>query len=138
MRPYRGARGRIARAVATSAALFALLLTLAGPALAQLSGPRPGFPRPFAPDPIDQSRALSTRPLPSVGPVPQPAERYVPERRVTVPGTGREIIVPGHTERAISGTQAQVPTLPTYSTNPTGPFHIYGGDRPPAELRQGP
>jgi hypothetical protein len=122
--------------------LGAIVLT-ALPASAQL-GPAPGvslglpknLTRPA--DPIDRARSLSTQPRPTLGPLPEPAERWVPERRVVVPSTAREIVVPGHYERRLSDTQVEVPMLPVYGTAPQGPFHIYRHQAPPAEIRQGP
>jgi hypothetical protein len=94
---------------------------------------------PGAPDPIAQSRALSLRPLPAVPPPAPAAERVVPERRVRVPETGQEVVIPAHTERRLSDTQVWVPPLVGYPAAAGGsPAHVTAGERPPAELRQGP
>ena len=45
-------------------------------------------------------------------------------------------MIPGHEERRLSDTQVTVPPLTGYG--PSGPVHIPGGTRPPAELRQAP
>jgi hypothetical protein len=112
------------------------LLAIAAPAAAQAPGVLGSPARPT--DAIEQSRSLSTAPRPSLGPVPTPAERWVPERRVTVPGTARQIVIPGHFERALSDTQVVVPTTPVYGATPGEPQHIYRREAPPADLRQGP
>ena len=113
-----------------------LVALAALPSAAQVPGLSPMPARPL--DPIERARSMSTAPRPSLGPAPQPAERWVPERRVTVPGTARQIVVPGHTERVLSDTQVVVPTLPVYGAGPGVPAHIYRREAPPAELRQGP
>lgn len=77
------------------------------------------------------------QPRPGLGPAPEPAERWTPERRVTVPGTARQVVVPGHFEQVRSGTQVVVPTLPVYGAGAAGPFHIYRREAPPAAIRPG-
>src|SRR5437773_12537239 len=57
---------------------------------------------PLAPDPIDQSPGLSLRPVPSAPVPPPPIERLVPEQRVIVPGTNREVVIPAHYERQVT------------------------------------
>jgi hypothetical protein len=113
-----------------------LVALAALPAAAQVPGLPPSPARPV--DPIERARALSTAPRPTLAPAPQPAERWVPERRVTVPGTAQQIVIPGHTERVLSNTQVEVPTLPVYGAGPGAPAHIYRHEAPPAEIRQGP
>jgi hypothetical protein len=113
-----------------------LVALAALPAAAQVPGLPPSPARPV--DPIERARSMSTAPRPSLGPAPQPAERWVPERRVTVPGTARQIVIPGHSERVLSDTQVVVPTLPVYGAGPGAPSHIYRHEAPPAEIRQGP
>jgi len=119
-----------------------LLLVLLGsfpaapPVLAQASR-IPGA----APDPIEHSRALSLRPLPALPPAAPPAERVVPERRLRVPETGQEVVIPAHTERHVSDQQVLVPPLagfPTGGAGGGGVVHFPGGERPPADRRQGP
>ncbi|MBI2528789.1 MAG: hypothetical protein HYV93_22755 [Candidatus Rokubacteria bacterium] len=94
---------------------------------------------PGAPDPIEHSRALSLRPRPALPPAPPPAERVVPERRVRVPETGQEVVIPAHTERRISATQVWVPPLAGFPAGDgAAVVHFPAGERLPAELRQGP
>lgn len=130
----------------STAALLAVAVALTGlvatpaPASAQVPGLPASLTRPL--DPIDRARALSTAPRPSLGPAPQPAERVVPERRVTVPGTAQQIVIPAHSERILSNTQVAVPTLPVYGSTgalpPGVPSHIYRREAPAAGLPQGP
>lgn len=120
-----------ARLAVVTLGLF-LGLALSAPAAAQPMA-RPGL----APDPIDQSRALSTRTVPALPAPAPPAERLVPERRVRVPGTDRQIVVPSHYERRISDQQSQVPPLSGYGAGGEI-IHIPAGERRPAELRQSP
>lgn len=115
---------------------LALAALLAGvpPAEAQTAAIGPG-----APDPIAHSRALSLRPRPALPPAPAPAERVVSERRVRVPETGQEVVIPAHTERRVSDTQVAVPPLAGFPAGGGGGVvHIPAGERPPADLRQGP
>jgi hypothetical protein len=71
-------------------------------------------------------------------PSPEIAERVVPERRVRDPISGKEIVIPAHTERSISGQAVQVPPQTGYDAGGGAPVHIPGGIRPPADSRQGP
>ncbi len=89
-------------ALAASVGLLFGSMTASGPAVAQV---RPGK----APDPIDQSRGLSTRPVPSLPAPEQPTERVVPESRQRDPGTGREFVVPPHYERSTPGQPSSSP-----------------------------
>ena len=121
------------RALLLSLVLLASLVG-AGPVLAQ--APRIGG---APPDPIEQSRALSLRALPALPPPAPPAERMVPERRVRIPETGQEVVIPAHAERRISDQQVSVPPLAGFPTGGgAGVVHFPGGERPPADLRQGP
>lgn len=95
--------------------------------------PRQGL----APDPIDQSRGLSTRGVPKLGAAEPPAERLVPERRFRDPLTGREVVIPAHQERRLTDQRYWVPPLTGYGAH-EGPVHIPGGERPPADQRQAP
>jgi len=126
--------------ILTAALAMAVGLAAAAPALGQ--SPRGGAPRPplpgTAPDPIGQSRALSSRPVLALPPPPSPEERLVPERRVLVPGTRTEIVIPSHYERRLSDQRSQVPPLTGYGTRGEAIIHLPGGERPPAELRQSP
>ncbi len=117
-------------------ALVALIAWLAGclPALAQPVS-RPGA----LPNPLDQVRERATRPPPSAPAPEPPAERLVPERRVRIPETGQEIVIPPHYERRLSDQQSVVPPLTGYGAQGGGAAPIIpGGERPPAESRQGP
>jgi hypothetical protein len=122
-------------------AVLGICLPSATPAPAQVPGLPATLGRPA--DPIDRARELSTAPRPSLGPAPQPRERIVPERRVTVPGTAQQIVIPAHSERVLSNTQVEVPTLAVYGSPggaapPGVPNHLYRREAPPAEIRQGP
>ena len=78
---------------AVAALVFGLLFAIGAggtPASAQGRG---------KPDPIDQSKGLSTKPLPSAPAPDQPRERLVPEKRHRDPHTGGEVVVPPHYER---------------------------------------
>jgi hypothetical protein len=127
---------RVRLAVSFLAGAAWLVHVAALPAAAQVPGLPPSPARPV--DAIERARSMATAPRPTLGPAPQPAERWVPERRITVPGTARQIVIPGHTERVLSNTQVVVPTLPVYGAPPGAPTHIYRHDAPPAEIRQGP
>jgi len=89
------------------------------------------------PDPLNQAVDRARRPVPSV-PAPNITERVVPERRVRDPFSGREVVIPSHTERQVSGGAVQVPPLTGYGAGGGPPVHVPGGVRPPAESRQGP
>ena len=90
-------------ALAASLALLSWSMAASGQAVAQL---RPGK----APDPIDHSKDLSTKPMPSLpGPTP-PTERLVPESRHRDPATGREFVVPKHYERSTPGQPSSTPS----------------------------
>ena len=115
------------RLVLTLAAVLAAVLPVA-PAAAQRARP---------PDPLNQAIDRARRPVPSV-PAPDVTERVVPERRVRDPFTGREVVIPSHTERQVSGGTVQVPPLTGYDAGGGPPVHVQGGVRPPAESRQGP
>ena len=81
---------------------------------------RPGL----APDPIDQSRGLSMRGLPALPPAPVPEWRLVPERRVQLPGTNREIVIPSYYERQGPIGPPQAPPITGYGTGGEGPIYI--------------
>jgi hypothetical protein len=145
--PRRGQSSTIdAMRVPSTAVSLALVAALAGPVVAPGLAPAqvPGLPGSLTrpPDPIDRARSLSTAPRPALGPAPQPAERVVPERRVTVPGSAQQIVIPAHTERVLSNTQVEVPTLPVYGSTgalpPGVPSHIYRREAPAADARQVP
>ncbi len=94
-----------------------------GPAPALGPAPAPSV-RPLAPDPIDQSKALSTRPVPSAGPEPPIAYRLVPERRILVPGTAREIVIPPYYERLQPDGSVLAPPVTGYGTRGEGPVYV--------------
>jgi hypothetical protein len=114
-------------------ALAALWLAGAAAAAAQ-SGPL--IPRP--PGVVEVGRPYQPSVLPPLPPPPVPEGRWVPERRVFSPELGREVVVPPHFERRITEQTYQVPTLPVAGPKGENPTHIPGGERPPADLRQGP
>jgi hypothetical protein len=95
-------RTRRSAALAGSVSLLLWSMAASGPAVAQT---RPGK----APDPIDQSRGLSTKPVPSAPGPDQPTERVVPESRQRDPATGREFVVPPHYERSVPGQPSSSP-----------------------------
>ena len=106
-------------------------IAVGGPAQSALQQLRP-------PSPLDQVRDQAMRrssplPLPAA-----PSERWVPERRVYAPELGREVVLPGHYERRISDQQYAVPPLPAYDITGGTTRIVPGGERPPADLRQGP
>jgi hypothetical protein len=90
------------------------------------------------PDAIDQARQRALAPIPQAPGLPAPPpDQWVPERRVFSPEYQREVIIPGHYERRITGQQSAVPPLPGYGTRGELPVLIPGGDRPPADQRPG-
>ena len=89
--------------VAGFALLFIALPT--GPTAAQI---RPGT----APDAIDRSRELSTKPIPALPAPEQPLERLVPETRQRDPRTGGEFVTPPRYERSAPD-QLRQPAPPT-------------------------
>jgi len=90
------------------------------------------------PDVIDQARQRALTPVPQ-GPVtPTPRQTWVPEQRFFSPQYGRELVVPGHYETRISPQQSSVPPITSYGPLGQNPILIPGGDRPPADVRQGP
>jgi hypothetical protein len=106
-------------------------LRVGGPAQAALQQLHP-------PAPVDQVREQAMRRAPPL-PLPEPpAERLVPERRVYAPDLGRILVIPSHYERRISDQQYAVPALPAYESNGGPAGIIPGGNRPPADVRQGP
>jgi hypothetical protein len=112
--------GPVKRSAALAAGLGLLFSSLAsGPAAAQV---RPGA----APDPIDRSRGLSGRPMPTVTAPNQPTERLVPESRQREPGTGREIVTPSYYERSTPDGTWQAPPPTSYGAPPGNPTRIPG------------
>ncbi len=112
----------------------ALALWLAALGVASAQTPLLGRP----PDVIDQARQRALAPVPR-GPVtPTPSQTWVPERRFYSPELGRSIVVPGHYESRISDQQYAVPPITGYGPQGQNPVLIPGGERPPADVRQGP
>ncbi|MGH7368147.1 MAG: hypothetical protein ACREK9_17220 [Candidatus Rokuibacteriota bacterium] len=101
-----------------------LLLAATAPVFAQgLPGGRPA-------DAIDRARGLATQPFGTLPAPARPAERYVPPRRVYSPAHGREVLVPGHYERAVNGQRVEVPPLVTTTPDGRNPVVVPGGERP--------
>lgn len=90
------------------------------------------------PTPLEQVREQALRRSPPLPLPPAPAERWVPERQVFAPELGRMVLVPGHYERRISDQLYAVPTLPGYDIRGGMTIIVPGGERAPADLRQGP
>lgn len=96
---------RLTRRHAALAASLALLSwSVMGSGVAFAQG-RPGK----GPDPIDQSKDLSTKPMPSLPAPDQPIERVVPESRQRDPATGREFVTPPRYERSTPGLPSSSP-----------------------------
>ena len=121
--------GLAAAAVASAQAIPPL--PVGGPAQSAIEQLRP-------PTPLDQVREQAMRRFPPLPLPPPPSERWVPERRVYAPELGREVVIPGHYERRISDQQYAVPPLPAYDITGGTTLTVPGGQRPPADLRQGP
>ena len=133
---------RCSRVIAVALGALALCAGLAPAAIAQPAGgwaggstiggsaPALGLPparpvRPLAPDPIEQSKALSARGVPSAGPAPSIVYRLVPEQRFLVPGSpGREIVIPPYYERLQPDGSWQAPPVTGYGTRGEGPVYI--------------
>jgi hypothetical protein len=90
------------------------------------------------PSPLDQVREQTMRRSPPLSLPAPPSERWVPERRVYAPEAGRDVLIPGHYERRITDQQYAVPPLPAYDAERGVVITIPGGQRLPADLRQGP
>jgi hypothetical protein len=98
----------VRRSAAFTAGLGLVLWSLAGgPTAAQVR-----------PDPIDRSRGLSTKPMPTLAAPEQPPERVVPESRQRDLGTGKVFVVPPHYERSTTDRQWQAPPPTRYGTPP--------------------
>jgi hypothetical protein len=121
--------------LALAAVVVSIGLAAPGSAFAQLS-PLGPIGRP--PDAIDQARQRALTPIPRTPGTPAPTQTWVPERRFYSPQYGRELVVPGHYESQISGQQSAVPPITGYGPQGQNPVLIPGGERPPADLRQGP
>src|SRR5262245_1875019 len=118
-------------------------LALPGTASAQLTSippaaPTTSIPLGRPPDVIDQARQRALAPIPQAPGIATPGERWVPERRFFSPQYGREIVVPGHYETRINDQQYAVPPVTGYGPQGQTPVFIPGGERPPADVRQGP
>jgi len=117
----------------------------AGPARAQAIPPLPvGGPAQGAlqqihpPSPLEQVREQALRRSAPLALPPPPSERWVPEQQRFAPELGRNVVIPGHYEERITDQQYPVPPLPATDRTTGVTVTIPGGQRPPAELRQGP
>lgn len=107
--------------------------------LAQATGtPRLGPTTPLGPT-LDRLNESSMRPLPTLpAPVGQhPADVWVPDRIVPIPGQPGGAHVPGHWERRISDRENFVPPL-VIRTPDGGTVALPAGVMPPPEQRQSP
>jgi hypothetical protein len=109
----------------------------ASAAPAEAQSPR-GLPGGRPPDAIDHATGLATRPYTTLPLPTAPAQVYVPARRVFSPELGREVVVPGHWERRVSGQRVEVPSLPVLDPRTGTTLTVPSGERPPADQRQGP
>jgi hypothetical protein len=112
-------------------------LMAAAPAQAQAQG-QGGVPGGRPPDAIDHAKGLATRPYPTLPAPSAPAQVYVPERRVFSPQLRREVIVPGHWERRVSDQRMEAPPLTVVDPRTGATVIVPGGERLPADRRQGP
>jgi hypothetical protein len=115
------------------AVLAAALLLAQGAAAPRLGPTTPAGPM------LDQLNRSVTRPMPAVPPPTgqHPADVWVPDRLVPVPGQAGGAWVPGHWERRLSDREHYVPPLvirmPDGSTTT-----LPAGVAPPPEQRQSP
>ena len=128
-----------------SVVISALLVLISGTALAQtvtpipITGPAQGAMQQLhPPTPLEQVREQALRRSSPLPPPLPPAERWVPERFIYAPELGRTVVIPGHYEQRITDQQYAVPTLPAYEIGSGTTIIVPGGERPPADLRQGP
>jgi hypothetical protein len=122
----------------TSLALVSVALAQVIPPL-QVGGPAQGaLQQLHPPTPLEQVREQALRRSSPLPPPLPPAERWVPERQIYAPELGRSVVIPGHYERRVSEQQSVVPTLPAYEIRSGTTIIVPGGERPPADLRQGP
>jgi hypothetical protein len=89
-------------------------------------------------DAIDQARRRALAPIPKAPGLPATADRWVPERRFYSSEYQREIVIPGHYESRITDQQYAVPPITGYGPSGQNPVFFPGGERPPADQRQGP
>jgi len=118
--------------------LIALILCALGVAAPAVAGAQSMPPLGRRPDVIDQARQRALAPVPQGPMTPAPGQTWVPERRFFSPQYGRELVIPGHYETRISPQQSAVPPITSYGPLGENPILIPGGDRPPADVRQGP
>jgi hypothetical protein len=87
-------------------------------ALAQAGGA--GVPGGRSPDAIDRATGLAEQPFNTLPMPAQPAEQYIPDRRVFVPQVGQQVDVPGHfAQRTPDGHVVEPPmTIPTPNGGP--------------------
>ena len=117
----------------------ALRVALVVIVLAQATGaPRVGPTTPAGPM-LDRLNQSLRQPVPTLPPPTgqHPADVWVPDRIVPVPGSPHGAHVPGHWERRISDRENYVPPL-VIRTPDGGTTTLPAGVAPPAEQRQGP
>jgi len=88
---------------------------------------------------FDRLHDTTTRPVPQAPSptVPAPAEAWVPDRYVQLPGTDGPVLVPGHWERRLSDHEVYTP--PLLGRTPNGDaINFPAGARPPVNERQAP
>jgi hypothetical protein len=118
-----------------------LTMIVAGVLLAQVSGafgqtmgpgaPQPGLPGGRPPDAIDHARGLATQPFNTL-PLPpqQPAQRYIPEKRMYSPELGRDVQVPGHFAQPTPDCRVIEPPMIVPGPQGRAPLYMPGGERP--------
>ena len=100
--------------------------------------PRVGATTPAGPM-LDQLNRSMSRPVPTLPPPSgqSPADVWVPDRIVPIPGQPAGAHVPGHWERRISDRENYVPPL-VIRTPDGGTVALPAGVMPPPEQRQSP
>lgn len=118
-----------------------LTMIVVGLLLAQVSGafgqtmgpgaPQPGVPGGQPPDAIDHARGLATQPFNTL-PLPpqQPAQRYIPEKRMYSPELGRDVQVPGHFAQPTPNGRVIEPPMIVPGPQGRPPLYMPGGERP--------
>ena len=124
----------------------ALLALVPGAALAQVVAPIPmtgpaqgAMQQLHPPTPLDQVREQALRRSSPLPPPSPPAERWVPERQIYAPELGRTVVIPGPLRAAHHATSSTPsPRCRRTRSGAGATIIIPGGERPPADLRQGP
>jgi hypothetical protein len=118
-----------------------LAMIVAGLLVAQVSGafgqtmgpgaPQSGAPGGRPPDAIGHARGLATQPFNTL-PLPpqQPAERYIPEKRMYSPELGRDVQVPGHFAQPTPDGRVIEPPMIVPGPQGRAPLYMPGGERP--------